>query len=298
MKMLEQLLSQGRTAARRARARLPGEARALRPVRLALRLNDQGVPDGWCRAAGDPLDLAGWRALLVGFTHWLGPLRVSFSGGAPLESRQLDELVRFANRLECPTHLICDGEGLDPERASGLVGRGLAAITVRLPEPGGDPAAAFAAVDAIRGARDDWGRPLVIYAAVPLSYAPAEAAALADRARTMGTEGVVGCLALGAPPPAGAEATRAALGEGDHTPRHLLDAVRAKRHPLPGGPRAGLLADGTLEVSPLGPAAGVVDPKDVAGAWELATTALDAARGMARPWDELELAPELLLSKR
>ena len=61
MKRLEQWLSRGRGLARSARAVLPGAARAHRPVRLVLRLNDVRLASGLVRATGEALTLDEWR---------------------------------------------------------------------------------------------------------------------------------------------------------------------------------------------------------------------------------------------
>lgn len=289
--MLEQLIAQGRVGARRVRARLPGGPAALRPVRLVLRLNDLDAPDGWTIARGGALDLDGWRALLLGFIHWLGPLRVTVAGGRPERSEHLEPLLRFARRLDCPTQLILSG-GLDRERVGALVGGGLSALTVRLPGPGGEAAPGLELLAAARAARDDWGHRLRLLAAIPLEHSPRQAARLAAMARSAGADDLLGCLSPGAATGVLTGATRQSLGPGELTPQHLLDGVG---RPLPGGARAELLCDGSLLVASSGPAAGRVDPADPAASWAAAGEALAAARAMSRPWDELELVPGLLL---
>jgi len=302
MKMLEQLIAQGRVAARRARARAPGSAASVRPTRIVLRLNDFAVPDGWARASGAPLDLDTWRALLVDFTQWLGPTRVTIAGGRPEASPLVEDLVRFANRLECPTHLVLPG-GLEPDRVDALVGRGLAAVTLRLPEPDADAAvreASFETLRLFRDARIDWERSLTLLMAVPLSYTPGAARELSASARNFGADGVLGCLATDRPAPMAAPATLQALGADERTP-HPLAVVTGAPRPLPGGARAEVLSDGTLLVSSFGPPVGVLAAGGASGPlelWGAADDALEAARGMARPWDEIELAPAVLLSRR
>jgi len=299
MKLIEQLIAQGRVAARRARARVPGTAASVRPTRIVLRLNDFSAPDGWARASDAPLDLAGWRALLVGFEQWLGPTRVTIAGGRPEASPLLEDLIRFANRLECPTHLVLPG-GLETERVDALVGRGLAAVTLRLPEVDAAPEvveASFETLRRFRDARADWERPLTVLVAVPLGHHPTRARELSASARNFGADGVLGCLSLDRELPVAAPATLQALGDDERTPHPLAVFTGAPR-PLPGGARAEVLSDGTLLVSSVGPAVGRLDPKNPAATWAGADAALAAAREMARPWDEIELAPAVLLSRR
>jgi len=302
MKMLEQLIAQGRVAARRVRARAPGAAAAVRPTRIVLRLNDFGAPEGWTRGSGAPLDLEGWRSLLVGFHQWLGPTRVTIAGGRPEASPLVEDLVRFANRLECPTHLILPG-GLEVDRVDALVGRGLAGVTVRLPEPDAGESVFEASIETVRrfhDARDDWGRPLVLLAAVSVAIAPTRARALSSAARQAGADGVLGCLHPEQDRPMSTAATLQALGDDERTP-HPLAVDTGEPRPLPGGARVELLSDGTVLVSSFGPVVGTINPSDPESpktVWAGANAALSAARALARPWDEIELAPAVLLSRR
>ena len=295
MKMIEQLLAQSRASVRRARARLPGTPP---PGRLVLRLNDHGVPDGRPRIEGEPMNLKRWRELLAGFHHWLGPLRVTIAGGAPGRAALLVDLVRFANRLECPTHVVSGIEGLDDDRVDALIGCGVAAITIALddPEAGMERLAAFSA------ARADWGRPVSLFGAVDPGGPPRQLVALADQARRLALDGLVGRVPLGAPRPAGWSEGLLALADMDRTPAARRRGRAGRPAPLPGGARAEILADGALTISPLMPPAARLDSVtagELQAAWEgAAGPALREARSLERPWDEVELSPAMLFSRR
>ena len=127
MKSLEQLLIQARSAVRAAQARVPGLTP--RPTRLVLRLNDLHLGPNLLRATGAPLKEKEWRDTIVRFERWLGPLRLTIAGGEPAQSGLLPALVRFGNRLECPTHVVTGGP-ISPEQAEAMVDWGLSAVTV------------------------------------------------------------------------------------------------------------------------------------------------------------------------
>ncbi|MCB9797988.1 MAG: hypothetical protein H6741_35370, partial [Alphaproteobacteria bacterium] len=233
MKQLEQLLLLGRARARSARTALPG-TRGLLPTRLVLRLNDIRLRPGLIRATGETLSAAQWQDTIASVVRWLGPIRVTFAGGEPAASPRLDGLVRFANRLECPTHLVTGG-GIEPARAELLVDRGLSAVTVLIggvdegthkASVGTSLAEATATLEAFRDARARRGRPVGLYVGVPLLAANATSVgAVGGWARQAGADGVLATLPLGEePPPEALEAIRA-LGRDDLTPEHLLDWV-------------------------------------------------------------------------
>ena len=193
MKSLEQLLIQARSAVRAAQARVPGLTP--RPTRLVLRLNDLHLGPNLLRATGAPLKEKEWRDTIVRFERWLGPLRLTIAGGEPAQSGLLPALVRFGNRLECPTHVVTGGP-ISPEQAEAMVDWGLSAVTVlvggidevshraavgtRLDE-------AVATVEAFREARAKRKRPLGLYVCVPLTDAnTGGAGAVAGWARQAG----------------------------------------------------------------------------------------------------------------
>jgi len=305
VKVLEQLLAQGRSASRRVRARLP--AQALRPARLVLRLNDVGVPPGLPVAAEGELTLHDWQTIVVGFLHWLGPLRVTFRGEPGLSER-LESLVRFCNRLECPTHLVSCGAGLDRPTVDALVDRGLAAVSVQVASldsarhqaiMGQSLDAATSAVEAFREARLDRQRPVAVLVAVPLTANNlGDLSTVADWARQAGADGVVPMLPLATPAPAGIVEAIAALGAQDRSHKAFGAVIAGQPRSLPGGPRAEVLHDGSLLAAATGPVVGNVrraDPKEV---WEEANDRIGSVRDLERPWNEVELVPELLLSRR
>lgn len=307
MKNLEQLLIRGRALARSARALAPGAAAQLRPVRLVLRLNDIRLMPNLIRATGPALSEAQWRDAVVRVVQWLGPIRVAFSGGEPALSPRLEPLVRFANRLECPTHLVTGG-GLDADACTALLDRGLGAVTVLVggvddathkAAVGTELVAAQRTLEGFRDARARRGRPLGLYVGVPLSAANVSSVgAVGGWARQAGADGVLATLPLAQAVPEGAVEAVAALGRDNLTPRHLSDYLAGRRGRPHGGLRAEILADGTLLVSSHVPPLGNVREADPKQLWEAADEAIRAARAHPRPWDEVELVPRELYSQR
>ncbi len=307
MKRLEQWLVRTRAVARSARTALPGRARQHRPVRLVLRLNDIGLAPGLVRSTGQPLGLGAWQEAIVRFTQWLGPVRVAVSGGEPAESPLLEPLVKFANRLECPTHVVTSGL-ITRDDAEALVDAGLGAATVLV---GGVDGAtheqaigrplddAASTLDNLRRVRQGRSRRMDLLVGVPLSAQNLSSLpAIGGWARQAGADGVLATLPLGVDAPPGAAAAVSGLGRDNRTPDHLLEWLAGRQTRPHGGLRAELLSDGTLLVSactgPLGNLRGA-DPKDL---WEASDEQIRAARQHPRPWDEVELVPEHLESRR
>ena len=307
MKRLEQWLVRSRARARSARTALPGRARQHRPVRLVLRLNDIGLAPGLVRSTGEPLPLEAWQDAIVRFTQWLGPIRVALSGGEPAESPLLEPLAKFANRLECPTHLVTAGP-IEQDLADALVDAGLGAATVLV---GGvddgthqrvvgrplDDAAA--ALENLRRARQGRSRGLDLLVGVPLSAENLSSLpAIGGWARQAGADAVLATLPLGVDPPPGAAAAVKALGRDNQTPAHLLDWLEGRKTRPHGGLRAELVSDGTLLVSACTGPLGSLREHDPKTLWEAADEQIRAAREHPRPWDEVELVPEGLESRR
>ena len=307
MKKLEQLLVRGRALARSARSGLPGAARDHRPVRLVLRLNDIGLAPGLIRATAQPLTLGQWQDTIVRFEQWLGPIRVTLAGGEPARSELLELLVRFANRLECPTHLVTAGP-VDRTLAEALVDRGLGAVTVLI--GGVDDATHQAAVgspledatrtvEAFRIARASRTRQLAIHVGVPLTETTVPSVgAVGGWARQAGADGVLATVPLGVDAPAGALDALASLGRDNLTPAHLATWLEGRRTRAHGGARCEILSDGTLLVSSHVAPLGNVRDADPKALWEAADEQIAAARAHPRPWDEVELVPERLSSTR
>jgi hypothetical protein len=307
MKKLEQWVQRGRALARSARAVAPGAARAHRPVRLVLRLNDIALAPGLLRATGQPLTRAEWHDAIARVVRWLGPVRVTVAGGEPARSPRLEDLVRYSNRLECPTHLVTSGP-LEQPMAEALIDRGLGAVTVLVggvdeathqSVVGGSLADATTTVEAFRAARKTRTRPLGVYVGVPLRPENAgSVAAVGGWARQAGADAVLATLPLGVEPPEGALQAVQALGRDNSTPKHLITFLQGRQPRVRGGLRLELLSDGTLAVSshvaPLGNVRDG-DPKDL---WEAAEEQIRSARSHPRPWDEVELVPERLFSER
>ncbi len=297
MKRLGQLAVRTRAAARRLQALTPvGQAP---PVRLVLRLNETGVPDGWTGPRGEPMDLHSWQRSLVLLLEWLGPVRVVFAGGEPAGSDLLSRLVRFCNRLECPTHLVTGG-GLTPEVMEELVDWGLAAATVQVASledglhkqvVGTSLDAAASTLAGLSRLREDRGRPMRLMVGIPLVQENlASVGAIAGWARQCGADGVFGMLPPGAPAPEGAAEALKAIGEGDVTPGALVRQLAGKD----GGavPIGWLLSDGSFVRSQAGSPVACLPEEEPGPAW---------SRGAAAPpaWlDAALLAPKSLESRR
>lgn len=296
-----------RALARSVRTALPGGASNHRPVRLVLRLNDLGLAPGLVRGTGPALPLAAWQDAIVRFSQWLGPIRVTASGGEPTESPLLAPLVRFANRLECPTHLVTAG-GLDEAAAEALVGGGLAAATVLIGgvdegthhrAVGRPLAQAASTLENLSRARQSRSRPLELLVGVPLSVQNLSSLeAIGGWARQAGADGVLATLPLGVEVPPGAAAAVSRLGRDNRTPAHLMDWLEGRKTRPHGGLRAEILSDGTMLVSGCTGAIGNLRDGDPRSLWEAADERIRAARQHPRPWDEVELVPEDLRSRR
>ncbi len=304
MKQLEQGVSRGRAALRRVRAVAPGSARSLRPVRLVLRLDRSGLASG-SPGTGAPLGLEAWQQVLAQAVEWLGPVRVCFAGGEPTRSELLLPLVRFANRVECPTHLVTCGP-VSGELAVELVDRGLAGVTVcfagledevHRPRTGVPLSETLASVDHLRTARLSRSRPLALLAALELhEQSLGVLGPLAGLAREAGVDGVLVRLGLGQAVPPG---TLEALGDvGPHLTSSALMATLGGRPPRWAAPRLEVLPDGAVSLSPELPPAGRLGDTEVQALWEAADDGIAAYRGLERAFDEVELVPETLYSSR
>lgn len=297
MKHLHQVVSRGRATLRRLRAVAPGPARSQRPVRLVLRLPAHDDEAALARAD--------WQALIVETVTWLGPVRVCLRGPAA-QSPLLVPLVRFANRLECPTHLITAGP-LAPELASALIDAGLAAATVRLgsldeavhlARTGTPQVETLGALEHLRLAREDRGRRVALLAGLCLAPDTTDAlGAMAGLARQSGVDGVLASLPCDADVPPGAASAVAGLG--DHcTPPSLVAALSGGRSRAPLGLRLEVSAQGmastSRRVAPLGP----WQAGELRELWGSADEQIAATLGLDRPADEIELVPRGLYSTR
>ncbi len=295
MKHLQQVVSRGRASLRRLRAVAPGSARDQRPVRLVLRLP---APD-----AEGTLGLGQLQRIVVETVHWLGPLRVCVRG-ATAHNPLLEPVVRFANRLECPTHVVTAGPLLESD-ATGLVDAGVAAVTLRigaldeaahLARTGTPLSQTLAAADHLRRAREDRGRPLGLFAALCLASDTVDA--LGAMAGLAGQSGVDGVLAsLPADPPAGAGAAVAGLA-GHVTSPALLAALDGRRPRRPAGLRLEVLPQGQLRTSRHLPILGTWKDGQLQALWEAGGEAVTGARDLLRPADEVERVPAVLYSAR
>ncbi|MEL6343348.1 MAG: hypothetical protein AAFV53_09430 [Myxococcota bacterium] len=130
MNVLQQALLMVRAGRRRVASRLGRPSpRLLQPARLVIRLDGTGIGDH--TGDGEPLSVAQWQARLVEAVRWLSALPVTILVGPRGDHPQLVELVRFANRLDCPTLLDCWG-GIDGPRALALIDAGLRGARIQI----------------------------------------------------------------------------------------------------------------------------------------------------------------------
>jgi len=289
MRGFDQLLLQLRGRARRLQARVPG-APPPRPGALVLRLDPQPAPIDAALppAAGPALSLGAWRARVTEVIRWAGPLPVTLRqlGAAP--DGAAAELLRFAQRLGCPTTLETAGRGIDEELALELLDGGLGRVRLfvaslqagpQLAALGVDPITAAAALRSLRAARDLRRAALDIEVAVPwIRGAAAELPAIRGWAKEAGADGVrVMPPWTAAEVETSPELPAAALGGGRPGPAlrraraigPQLSAMAADRRPAPGAPRRGrcgvlgqrldLAADGSVRACPFKPPMGTPD---------------------------------------
>jgi hypothetical protein len=284
MRGIDQLLLQLRGRVRRVQARLPG-APPPRPGAVVLRLDAHPAPIDAAlpAAAGPPLGLGAWRARLTEIIRWAGPMPVTVRLLTAPPEGMAAELLRFAQRLGCPTTLETAGQGLDEEVALALLDAGLGRARLfvaslqagpQIAALGVDPIDAAAALRALRGARDLRQAPLDVEVAVPwLRGAGAELSTIRGWATQAGADGV-----RVLPPWTAADAEGAAglpEGRGDAGLRGLraiapqLRAMAADGQAAPGAPRRrrcgvlgqrlDLAADGAVRACPFKPPMGTPD---------------------------------------
>lgn len=118
----------------------------------ALRLDGQGKPlwlaleltyrcplkCSWC---SNPLDFDDYAERELSTEEWcrvmrearaLGALQIGFTGGEPLQRRDLEQLVAYAEQIGLYTNLITSGVGLTDERLQGLKQAGLRQIQLSM----------------------------------------------------------------------------------------------------------------------------------------------------------------------
>lgn len=301
MKQLDQLLIRARAAARKVQARTPlGSAL---PAGVVVRLNDVGIPENWTRSEGEPLDLHGWQRSLVLLLEWLGPVRLTFTGGEPAQSEFLSRLVRFGNRLECPTHLTTAG-GLDPVVIEELVDWGLSAVTVQVASlddelqrslMGTGLGQASDTLDRFARILQDRGRAVDLMVAIPVCSENLQSvASIAGWARQCGAAGVFATIPPDRQPPDGALQAIESIGEANWTPEVLRQRLAGR--PSQDPPRLILLGDGSVVGSNSGPILCRLPDAEPALAWM-------ARRGEGvnheqASLDMLELMPAKLISRR
>ena len=301
MKQLDQLLVRARAAARKAQARAPlGNAL---PTAVVVRLNDIGVPEGWTTSEGELLDLHAWQRSLVLLLEWLGPIRLTFTGGEPGQSDFLSRLMRFGNRLECPTHVTTAG-GMEPTVVEELVDWGLSAVTVQVASLddelqrtllGTGIKEASDTLETFSRILQNRNRQLDLMVGIPVcSENLSSVASVAGWAHQGGAEGVFVTIPSGKPAPDGVLEAIDSIGESNWTPSLLRQRLAGRR--VKSSPRLILLADGSVLSSNTGPVLCRLPEADVSLAWSMRSNAADAE--LDQGLDILELMPSKLVSRR
>ncbi|MBA5639304.1 pyrroloquinoline quinone biosynthesis protein PqqE [Duganella sp. LX20W] len=124
---------------------MPQDSTALRldgqgkPLWLALELTYRcPLKCSWC---SNPLDFDDYAERELSTEEWcrvmrearaLGALQIGFTGGEPLQRRDLEQLVAYAEQIGLYTNLITSGVGLTDERLLGLKQAGLRQIQLSM----------------------------------------------------------------------------------------------------------------------------------------------------------------------
>ena len=295
MKELEQFVAQSRAKWRGLRSRLPLVARGAAPVRLVLELDQEGE---------SPPEPTEWKKALVSGITWLGPTRVCIKASGDSMGLTLD-LVRFCHRLECPTHLVTAGPVTDDE-AVALLDRGLGAVTIRVAgldestqqEVIGQPLeSAVGALHAFAAARKQRGRSLEILVNVPVHASNLESIeAIAGWALQSGADSVALGVLLGHEDAASilAEVSSSASIEVPEPLRALVEGRKPQQQAMP----LVLGGDGQCRVSQDGGDLGSWREQSPESLWASGRQVIERARASKRPFDEVELLPESLVSSR
>ena len=295
MKELEQFVAQSRAKWRGLRSRLPLVARGVAPVRLVLELDPNSE---------SPPTPSEWKKALVSSITWLGPTRVCVKASGDSMGLTL-ELVRFCHRLECPTHLVTAGPVTDDE-AIALLDRGLGAVTIRvagLDEStqqgviGQSLEAAVGALHAFAEARRQRGRALEILVNVPAHASNLESIeAIAGWALQSGADRVALGMLPGQEDAAStlAKVSESARLEVPEPLKALIEGRKPQQQAMPlvfGG-------DGQCRVSQDGGDLGSWREQTPESLWASGRQAIERVRASKRPFDEVELLPEHLISSR
>ncbi len=301
MKQLDQLLVRARAAARKAQVRTPlGNAL---PTAIVVRLNDIRVPETWTTCGGELLDLHGWQRSLVLLLEWLGPIRLTFTGGEPSQSEFLSRLVRFGNRLECPTHLTTAG-GMDQAVIEELVDWGLSAATVQVASLddalqrtllGTGLNEASDTLEMFSRILQDRSRQLELMVGIPACTENLSSiSSVAGWARQGGATGVFVTIPPEQQAPDGALDVINSIRETNWTPPLLRQRLAGRR--VKGPPRLVLLADGSVLSSNRGPVLCRLPDADPSLAWSMRRDT--GGKESEDCLDILELMPAKLVSRR
>lgn len=290
MRRLDTLRLRARSLRSELRQSLPSALGALagppRPRGLDLRLGPvRGLDPDPSRTPSVTASQA--RGVVVAAVARWGPLSVRvWTGQGATEARWqlVAAACRFAHRLDCPTTLVTDGQGLDPARALSLVDGGLARGLVLVHDTAG-LAPACSALQALTAAADARGVPLRLTAWILAGpRAPADLAAAGTALSRSGAHdhAVIAPWrdAPGPSLPPGTTTTPSDLPE-------LLTSGRGDGEPgLPGGARcpvahhrAELGPDGLLRACPHH---APLDGAELDAAWTRGQAHFAAIRGCSR----------------
>jgi hypothetical protein len=303
VKELEQAIVRSRAKMRNFRARIPLLSRGVSPVRVVLFLEslENTAEDGTV----DYLSPTEWKEALVAFVGWLGPVRVCLDTTGTDATDLALELVRFANRLECPTHLVSTGP-VSEAQALEFIDRGLCAVTLRV---GGldertQQAILHSSLDATATslaafgrARSQRTRSLILQVNIPAHEDNLESlGSIAGWAHQAGADEVCLGLLLGHSVPPGLVDKLNGLS-GVNTPSALSGFIKgASGGGL--GARVSLRSNGDLHASTALPPLGSIREASPEELWRSHAGAVQEAIRHPRPFDEVELIPGELRSQR
>lgn len=303
MKELEQALARSRAKLRNFRARIPYVSRGVAPVRLVLHLGE--VEENQIGDGAKGLSLAEWKEAIVAFVAWLGPIPVCIDTTGEDATDLAIDLVRFANRLECPSHLLTTGPVSDAQ-AIAFVDRGLGAVTARVAglDEKTQQAVLHCGLDACAGslaafvaARAQRTRKLVLQVNIPAHEENIDSlSSIAGWARQVGVDGVSLGLLLGSPVPTGLLEQLGEIPSVD-----VPSGLKRFLGGVTGGgfsARASLRSNGALHASLALPSLGNIREVPPADLWRSQGPAIQEALRHPRPYEEIELLTSTLRTQR
>lgn len=279
-------------------------SRGVAPVRVVIHLaecGEEGEDSG-----ANCLSLAEWKEAIVAFVTWLGPIEVCIDCTGEDATDLAMDLVRFANRLECSTHLVTTGPVSDAQALS-LLDRGLRAVTVRV--AGLDEktqqevlrcgldvcAGSLAAFVQARSLRD---KSLRIQVNIPAHEANIDSlSSIAGWGLQAGADVVSLGLLLNSPVPTGLSEKLSDIPSVD-VPSRLSRYIGGLSLAGSRGARASLRVNGDLHASLALPALGNIRDEGLSEIWRRQGGLVQEALRHPRPFDEVELLSGMHRSRR